>query len=121
MTVATRYFAPRIIAIAGGKGGVGKSTVAVNLALAIGRLGHRVSLVDADLGAANLHTMLGVLHPPSSIADFLDQRVDTLDEVSVQVAPLVELVPGTSRPDVANVMGVEKLRLLRAIAKRPTA
>ena len=117
MTVATRYSAPRIIAIAGGKGGVGKSTVAVNLALAIGRLGHRVSLVDADLGAANLHTMLGVLHPPSSIADFLDQRVETLDEVSVEVAPLVGLIPGTSRPGVANVMGVEKLRLLRAITK----
>lgn len=117
MTAPTRYAAPRIIAIAGGKGGVGKSTIAVNLALAIGRMGHRVSLVDADLGAANLHTMLGVLHPPAGLADFLDQRVDNLDEVTLEVAPLVGLVPGTSRPGAANTMGLEKLRLLKAISQ----
>jgi flagellar biosynthesis protein FlhG len=120
MSGKARYTAPRIIAVAGGKGGVGKSTIAVNLALAIGRLGHSVSIVDADLGAANLHTMFGVLHPPSCIADFLDHKVETLDEVAVEIAPLVHLIPGTSRPGVANVMGVEKLRLIRAMQKLET-
>ncbi|MEO7096089.1 MAG: P-loop NTPase, partial [Polyangiales bacterium] len=55
MSAQRKKAVPRMVAIAGGKGGVGKSTVAANLALAIGRLGHRVALVDADLGAANLH------------------------------------------------------------------
>ncbi len=110
--------APRIIAIAGGKGGVGKSTIAANLALAIGRLGHRVALVDADLGAANLHTMLGVLHPALCLSDFLDQRIETLDEAMLQVQiPTVSLIPGTSRPGAANLTSGHKVRLLRGLSR----
>jgi flagellar biosynthesis protein FlhG len=108
----------RSIAIAGGKGGVGKSTIAANLALALGRLGQRVALIDADLGAANLHTMLGMLNPASGLADFLDQRVDTLDALRAPVIlPNLTLVPGTSRPGAANLGKADKLRLLNAIAR----
>jgi flagellar biosynthesis protein FlhG len=120
MAVQPKRATPRMVAIAGGKGGVGKSTLAANLALAIGRHGHRVTLVDGDLGAANLHTMLGVLNPPSGIAEFLDDRVDTLDEVALQVAPTVNLVPGTSRPGAANLGTAQKLRFIRAVAKLDT-
>ncbi|MBC7974128.1 MAG: P-loop NTPase [Myxococcales bacterium] len=109
---------PRIVAVAGGKGGVGKSTVAVNLALAMARIGHRVTLVDADLGSANLHTMLGVLNPTSGLADFLDHRVDTLDALKTCViAPTFTLVPGTSRPGAANLERTEKRRLIDAICQ----
>ena len=108
---------PRIVAVAGGKGGVGKSTVAANLALAVGRLGHRVALVDADLGAANLHTMLGALHPARSLSDFLDHNIETLDEARLNVAPNVDLIPGASRPGSANLPSAQKLRLIRAIAR----
>ncbi|HUJ59420.1 MAG TPA: P-loop NTPase [Kofleriaceae bacterium] len=112
---------PRTIAICGGKGGVGKSTVSANLALAIARLGHHVTIVDADLGAANLHTMFGVLHPEHGIADYLDQQVDSLQQVSRQVAvPSLQLVPGTSRPGAANLTRAQKLRLLRGIATLDT-
>jgi flagellar biosynthesis protein FlhG len=117
MGMQPRRSALRTIAIAGGKGGVGKSTIAVNLAFAIARLGHRVTLIDADLGAANLHTMLGVVNPISSIADFLDHRVDTLDTLKTPVAaPTLTLVPGTSRPGAADLSKTDKLRLLDAIA-----
>lgn len=108
---------PRIVAVAGGKGGVGKSTVAANLALAIGRMGHRVALVDADLGAANLHTMMGALHPARTLADFLDHNIETLDEARLNVAPNVDLIPGASRPGSANLPSAQKLRLIRAIAR----
>jgi flagellar biosynthesis protein FlhG len=109
---------PRIIAVGGGKGGVGKSTIAANLAVALGRLGHRVTLVDADLGAANLHTMLGVINPASGLADFLDQRTDTLDSLRTPVIlPNLTLVPGTSRPGAANLTKADKVRLLNAIAR----
>jgi len=109
---------PRIVAVAGGKGGVGKSTVAVNLAFALARLGQRVTLVDADLGAANLHTMLGVVNPSAGLADFLDHRVDTLDALKLRViVPTLTLVPGTSRPGAGNLTKVEKRRLLDAIAR----
>jgi flagellar biosynthesis protein FlhG len=109
---------PRIVAVAGGKGGVGKSTIAANLALALARQGQRVTLLDADLGAANLHTMLGLVNPTAGLADFLDQRVDTLDELRVQViVPTLSLVSGTSRPGAANLSKAHKLRLLDAIAR----
>jgi flagellar biosynthesis protein FlhG len=109
---------PRIISICGGKGGVGKSTIAVNLSLAIGRLGHRVVLVDADLGTANLHTMLGITRPEHGLADFFDQTVETLDETRIDVVPPnVSLVAGTSRPGAAQISHGDKGRLLRGIAR----
>jgi flagellar biosynthesis protein FlhG len=111
---------PRIIAVAGGKGGVGKSTVAANLAVAIGRLGVSVTLVDADLGAANLTTMFGQLHPKATLADFLDHRTERLDELTMRVAPAVGLVPGTSRPGAANLNNGQKLRFLKATARLST-
>jgi flagellar biosynthesis protein FlhG len=112
---------PRIVAVCGGKGGVGKSTIAVNLALAMGRLGHKVVLVDADLGAANLHTMLGVVRPTRGLGEFIDHTIETLDEARLQVSvPTVTLVPGTSRPGAANINHGQKLRLLRAISKLDT-
>lgn len=110
---------PRIVAVAAGKGGVGKSTIAANLSLAIGRLGHRVSLVDADLGAANLHTMLGVQRPSAGLADFFDHAM-RLDEAAVRIAPTVSLIPGTSRPGAANLGAEDRARLLRAIARLDT-
>ncbi len=106
-----------MIAIAGGKGGVGKTTVAANLALAIGRLGMRTAVVDADLGAANLHSMFGVLHPKTTLADFLDHRADDLNDVLVPVSSSVHMVAGTSRPGAANINNAQKLRLLRAFSR----
>ncbi len=117
MVALSKRKVPRIVAIGGGKGGVGKSTVAANLALAIGRSGHRVALVDADLGAANLHTMLGASHPARTLADYIDHRVENLEEVMLQITPTVHLIPGTSRPGSANFAAAQKLRLVRAIAR----
>jgi len=61
----------RILAVASGKGGVGKSSVTTNLAIAIARLGKRVAVVDADVWGFSLPRMLGVDHPPDLIDDVL--------------------------------------------------
>ena len=63
---------PTIVAVGGGKGGVGKSFVASNLGIFLAGLGHQILLVDLDLGAANLHTCLGFskTSPGPGLADF---------------------------------------------------
>jgi flagellar biosynthesis protein FlhG len=107
-----------VIAVAGGKGGVGKSVVALNLAITFGRLGYRTTVVDADLGAPTLHTMIGVTRPGPGIGGFLDHEAERLADVAIDVAraPNLKLVPGSARNGAANIAAGQKLRLLRAMA-----
>jgi flagellar biosynthesis protein FlhG len=72
---------PRVWAIGGGKGGVGKSVIAANVAVTMARSGNRVALVDADLGGANLHTLIGLATPKRNLSDFISRRVASLAEV----------------------------------------
>src|SRR6476661_2364377 len=76
--------ARRIVAVGGGKGGIGKSLVSANLGIALAQRGSSVVLVDADLGGANLHSCLGVSQPSASLSDFLDKRVDRLEQTAVE-------------------------------------
>ena len=86
----------RILSVGGGKGGVGKTFVAANLAVSLARLGKRVVAVDCDLEGANLHTTLGVQTPRTSLGDFVAQREDDLVKLLVDtpVAGL-QLIAGT--------------------------
>jgi flagellar biosynthesis protein FlhG len=112
---------PLTVAVGGGKGGVGKSVVALNLALSITKLGARVTLVDADLGSANLHTMLGIDRPGPTLQALLDGRVRELDEVLLPTDyENLLLVPGSvAVPGAANLHHGRKQRLLRQIEELP--
>ncbi len=61
----------RVLAVASGKGGVGKSSVTTNLAVALAQRGHRVAAVDADVWGFSMPRMLGVTHPPGLIDDVI--------------------------------------------------
>jgi flagellar biosynthesis protein FlhG len=84
-----------IWAIGGGKGGSGKSFITANMGICLSKLGVRVILIDADLGGANLHTLLGISPPALSLADFIKKRVSDLNEVLLPtVIPNLRLLTG---------------------------
>ena len=74
---------PQIISIGGGKGGIGKSFLSANICVRLASLGYKVSVVDLDLGAANLHTCLGVPTPQKGISDFIHGNVASLEETGI--------------------------------------
>jgi len=82
------------VAITGGKGGVGKSTLSINLGVASAAAGRRVVLLDGDLGLANADVLLGIT-PRYTLADFVSGG-RTLDEVLTPVRPGLTMVAGAS-------------------------
>ena len=78
----------KIIAISSGKGGVGKSTVAVNLAVALAQKGARVGLMDADIYGPNIPRMMGVNEPPMVI----NERIVPLEAHGVKVISIGFLI-----------------------------
>ena len=74
-----------LISVASGKGGVGKSVVSANLALALAKSGRHVFLADLDVGGADAHIMFGESNPPVTLTDFLNKRVNRLDDVALPV------------------------------------
>jgi len=107
----------KLWAVGGGKGGVGKSVVTLMLAAWLGRLGSRVVLVDADLGGANLHTLLGIRYPSPTLDDFINRRVEALADVALETAlPNVRLICGADDIlGLANPKWAQKMRLLRQL------
>ncbi|RMH61630.1 MAG: MinD/ParA family protein [Zetaproteobacteria bacterium] len=105
---------PRIWAVAGGKGGVGKSITAASLGLALAREGKRVALIDLDLGGANLHTCLG-LPPSATLFDFLNQHESDINAfVTATRMPRIGLISSATQSlDIVSLKHFQKQRILR--------
>jgi flagellar biosynthesis protein FlhG len=108
---------PTVWAIGGGKGGVGKSVITANLAIALARRGRRTIVVDADLGGGNLHTILGIRKPHRTLSDFLNRAVPNLSDVLCPTPYRnLSLVSGSGAfLAMANPKHSQKERLLRQI------
>lgn len=105
-----------IVSIGSGKGGVGKSVMAANLAMLLAREGKQVVLADLDVGGADAHILFGMLHPPLTLTDFIERRVERLDDVlqPVSAHPFLRLIPGTGETlATANLPYAKKKRLIR--------
>ena len=106
----------RIIPIASGKGGVGKSLVSANLAVAFAQAGQRVVLADLDLGASNLHLVLGHQAPQMGIGTFLNNtRSDFTEVIADTDVRGLRFIPGDNEiPGTANL----KASQLKALVKQ---
>src|SRR5271157_837688 len=80
-----------IIAVGSGKGGVGKTTLAVNLAIALARMGHKVGLLDADVYGPNVPLMLGTTMAPSAVGE---DRILPPERYGLKVMSVGFLSPG---------------------------
>jgi flagellar biosynthesis protein FlhG len=91
--------------IGGGKGGSGKSFLAGNLGISLAKQGKKTLLIDVDLGAANLHTIIGISPPARRLSDFVGGQVETLEETIIETAvPKLFLISGAK-----NNLSVESL------------
>jgi flagellar biosynthesis protein FlhG len=105
---------PVAIAITSGKGGVGKTNVVANLAVALAKMGKRVLILDADFGLANIDVLLG-LAPKHNMGDFVFGD-KALEEIVIEGPNGVKILPATSGIEQMTALTPEQqLKLVRGI------
>jgi flagellar biosynthesis protein FlhG len=107
----------RVLAVTSGKGGVGKSNVAVNLAIALSRKGLRVLLMDADLGLANVDVLLGMI-PQYTLMHVL-QGLKTLPEIVIDGPEKLRLIAAGSGgvQELANLNEIQREQFIQGLSE----
>lgn len=106
----------QVIAVASGKGGVGKTNVSVNMSVAMSDAGRRVMLLDADLGMANVDVMLG-LRPERTLSNVIDGEC-SLEEIILTGPSDIMVVPAASGVKrLAELSSMEHAGLIRAFSE----
>jgi len=110
-----------IYPIGGGKGGVGKSFIAASLGALIAKWGHNVVVIDLDLGASNLHTLLGMKSPKLGLNHYIDKTVRGLESAAVptMIPNLFFISSMHCSMEIANLLHAHKLKIISAIQKLP--
>ena len=90
--------------------------MAANLAMLLAKRGKRVVLADLDVGGADAHILFGLLNPPLTLTDFVERRVERLEDIlqPISAHPFLQLIPGTGDTlATANLPYAKKKRLIR--------
>ncbi|TWX72527.1 MinD/ParA family protein [Colwellia sp. C1TZA3] len=109
----------KVIAVSGGKGGVGKTNVSLNTAISLAKLGKRVLVLDADLGLANVDVMLG-LRVKRNLSHVLSGECE-LDDIIIQGPAGINIIPATSgTQSMVDLTPAEHAGLIRAFSDMQT-
>ena len=102
----------RVITIASGKGGVGKTNFTINLAICLSRMKHRVVIIDADFGLSNIEIILGVI-PRYSFADVVNGQMNILDALTDCETGIKFISGGSGFKDLAYVTEEQMANVIR--------
>ena len=107
-----------IIAVGGGKGGIGKSIVCTNLALGMALSGQKVIIMDTDFGASNLHALLGIKNPAHGFQDFFNEKISNKKSLLIDTGiSNLKFVSGAGdNPGIANIDS-EKINTILSFVK----
>lgn len=110
----------KVLAIGGGKGGVGKTVIAASLGVGLAMLKKRVVVVDADLGGADLHTVMGIEKPSKTYYNFYNREFTSLDDIVLEhprFENLKVICGANGSLGIANLLSSQKMKFIRQIKK----
>lgn len=106
----------QVISVTGGKGGVGKTSTSINIAVGLSEMGKKVLLFDADLGLSNVDVLLG-LQPQNTIADVMNGNC-SLEEIMIQGPAGIQIIPAASGiQKMADLTSFELSGLIQAFSE----
>lgn len=115
-TPAPQRALPHVVAIASGKGGVGKSSVAVNLGISLAKQGRRVCIFDADTGLANINILLGLT--PKHTLEHVLFGARSIEEIMLEAPHGLKVIPGANGiSECVSLHPRQQLRLTRELAR----
>lgn len=106
----------RVITVTSGKGGVGKSSISVNLAIALSRLGNKVIIFDADFGLANVEVMLGI-RPVYNLADLMFRGKSLSDIITMGPENIGFISGGSGIQELTNLTRDQIIYLIQKLVE----